>query len=288
MTPTIDHVLLTRFNLPSAGAESLIRARDGWLRERVALFEGRCLPSVLEQTANVSWIIYFDPESPRWLKEWIEAAAVGSFHPIFRAEVSRDELVGDLREVTGAAGDVLVTTNLDNDDALSSDFAARIHRSVVAPKRHAIFIRRGLILKDGRLYRHSDRNNAFCSVAEPWDEPVTAWVDWHTRLAGKMPARVLGGPPGWLQVVHGNNVSNRVRGVLTSPGAHAAGFGDLLAGLDEPGRAALLADRTVIAPLRAARLAARTLAKNTLLPILGKERFDRLKHALAAAGDVRR
>jgi hypothetical protein len=28
---TIDHVLLTRFNLPSRGLESLIRAKDGWL-----------------------------------------------------------------------------------------------------------------------------------------------------------------------------------------------------------------------------------------------------------------
>ena len=31
---TPAHVFLTRFNLPSEGVESLIRAREGWLRER--------------------------------------------------------------------------------------------------------------------------------------------------------------------------------------------------------------------------------------------------------------
>lgn len=282
MRPTLDHVLLTRFNLPSPGAESLIRARDGWLRERVGLFEDRCLPSVRAQTAPVTWIVYFDPESPTWLKEWIAGAATrGGFRPLFRAEVGREALIADLRKATGALGDVLVTTNLDNDDALSADFAARIQNSIESAERHAIFLRNGLILKDGRLYRHVDRNNAFCSVAEPWDSPVTAWADWHTRLAGQMPSTVLGGPPAWLQVVHGNNVSNRVRGVLTTPAAHASGFGELLAGLDQPSRAALLADRLIVAPLRSAKLGARRLAKNTILPILGKERFDRLKHSLA-------
>lgn len=280
----LDHVLLTRFNLPSPGAESLVRARDGWLRDRVSLFEDRCLPSVLQQTAPVRWIIYFDPESPAWLTEWIESAAArGGFRPVFRAEVDRRELVDDIWEATRTQGHVLITTNLDNDDALSSDFAARIQASVETPERHAIFLRSGLILKDGRLYRHADASNAFCSVAEPWDDPITAWADWHTRLSGQMPVRVLDGPPAWLQVVHGNNVSNRVRGVLTSPAEHAERFGALLDGLDQPSRAALLTDRTISAPLRSIKLGARRAAKEALLRRLGKERFDTLKHTLARA-----
>ena len=44
MADDIDHVLLTRFNLPSAGAEAAIRNRKGWLEHRIVLFERYCLP----------------------------------------------------------------------------------------------------------------------------------------------------------------------------------------------------------------------------------------------------
>ena len=48
----LDHVLLTRFNLPSKGHESLVRAQENWLRNRVVLFERYCLPSVAAQTCR--------------------------------------------------------------------------------------------------------------------------------------------------------------------------------------------------------------------------------------------
>src|SRR6185312_5627395 len=69
---TVNHVLLTRFNLPSAGVQELIRAKDGWLRGRVALFERYTVPSVQAQTTqDFTWLIYFDPASPTWLREVI-------------------------------------------------------------------------------------------------------------------------------------------------------------------------------------------------------------------------
>ena len=65
MKPSIDHVILTRFNLPTAGVESLVRAQEGWLRDRQVLFEKYCLPSVKFQTRqDFSWIVYFDTQSP--------------------------------------------------------------------------------------------------------------------------------------------------------------------------------------------------------------------------------
>ncbi|WP_447647058.1 glycosyltransferase [Nocardioides zeae] len=87
----------------------------------------------------------------------------------------------------------------------------------------------------------TDPRNAFCSVHEPWEGAVTCWTDWHNRLAHHMPVEVLGGHPGWLQVVHGHNVSNRVRGRLVDPARYAAVLPPL-DGLAPPGRGALLAD----------------------------------------------
>lgn len=131
MRPTVDHALLTRFNLPSKGFESLVRAKDGWLHNRVELFERYCLPSVRAQTRKgFHWIVYFDPESPKWLLDRIQAlSADGLFTPIFRAEVSADELLSDIEEVTGRQAQNLLTTNVDNDDGLAADFVAQCRMS---------------------------------------------------------------------------------------------------------------------------------------------------------------
>jgi hypothetical protein len=124
----VDHVLLTRFNLPSAGAESLVRARDGWLRARIELFRRFCLPSVLRQTRqDFKWIIYLDPQSPDWLVRVMDDhSRRGTFAPIYRAEVGRSELLEDLRSVSGANHRELLTTNLDNDDGIAADFVERL------------------------------------------------------------------------------------------------------------------------------------------------------------------
>jgi hypothetical protein len=169
--PTIDHVLLTRFNVPSAGREKVIRAQDGWLRKRVQLFERFCMPSVQRQTVkDTHWLIYFDPESPQWLQDWIESTAPAVFTPVFRSSVNRDELISDVRRVSGATSDVLLTTNLDNDDALAVDFVERLRGCVRDSTRTGIYFQNGVILHWPELYRRVDRFNAFCSVAESWED----------------------------------------------------------------------------------------------------------------------
>jgi hypothetical protein len=124
----MEHAILTRFNLPSAGRESLVRAHAGWLAHRVELFERYCLPSVRSQTsAQFGWLVYFDPESPRWLRQRIEDwSADGTMVPLFRAEVSNAELLSDIEAHLGRHDAWLVTTNLDNDDALATDFVEPI------------------------------------------------------------------------------------------------------------------------------------------------------------------
>ncbi|ALN74691.1 glycosyltransferase [Aureimonas sp. AU20] len=279
MTSRIAHVLLTRFNLPSVSVERIIRARDGWLQERVALFERYCLPSVRAQTATgVHWIIYFDPESPDWLKTRIEEhRALGLYQPIFRASVSREELRGDIRDVVGPGCDELVTTNLDNDDGLAADALARIQASGRAGERTAIYLTQGLVRQGRRLYRFRDPHNAFCSVREPWDAPVTCWSDWHTMLGQSMPVIELGGAPGWLQVIHGRNVSNRVRGTRTRPSCYRCRFPGLVDDLAEPTARERVFDLFLALPIRALREAGRHAVKRAALGVLGREGLTRAK-----------
>lgn len=276
---SIDHVLLTRFNLPSAGPESLIRAKEGWLRIRIELFEKFCLPSVLAQTnKNFHWIIYLDPESPEWLKERMASLnESGVFRPIYRSQVSIEDRQCDLKEVSGGSGRVLLTTNLDNDDALAADFVERIQQLPLDSNRTAIYFANGLIRQGSNLYVRRDKSNAFCSVGESWDNPLSCWADWHNRLALHMPVLSLGGDPAWLQTVHTTNVSNRIRGKRAAGGPYIAGFGALLDGTEDPDSATLLREAIVERPLRTLRDGSRWLVKNVILKTLGKDGLDRIK-----------
>ncbi len=279
MTRRVTHVLLTRFNLPSRGHESVVRARENWLRNRVGLFERYCLPSVLGQTcSDYSWLIYFDPHSPAWLVNWFrQHEEQGHFRPLLREEVPRRDLVADIRAVSGDAGGDLLTTNLDNDDSLAHDFVARVQSAPTAMTPTAVYLGAGLIVRENRLYRRRDPHNAFCSVRETWDDPVTCWSAWHNLLPRHMPAVVLDGRPGWLQVVHGANVSNRVRGRRARPSNHRAAFPGLLEDLPDPGPVELARDALVEAPTRVLRESGRATVKAAVGTVLGREGLDRVK-----------
>jgi hypothetical protein len=278
MTQNLDHVLLTRFNLPTSGVEGLIRARDGWLRERVALFESYCAPSVRSQTCqNFQWIVYFDPDSPGWLHDWISAYAPGRLTPIFRSSVTSDDVVADVRRLFGSNSPVLVTSNLDNDDALALDFVERVQSAAPQVDRTAVYITRGLIKSGHRIYLRRDQHNAFCSVIESWDSPSTCWCDWHNLLGKSMKVLELSEAPGWLQVVHGRNVSNRVRGRLVSASRYAALFPDLLDDVAPIAFRAYANDLVLAQPLRTLKEAGRATLKSVAMRTVGKEGLSRAK-----------
>ena len=273
------HVFLTRFNLPSRGNESLVRAREGWLRNRVGLFERYCLPSMAAQTSRAfRWIIYFDPESPPWLMQWLqEKARDGAFTPIFRAEVSRSEMLEDIAGLTAQIPQVPLTTNLDNDDALAVDFVERLQAIAPPAVRTAVYLARGIVRTDTGAYLRTDRSNAFCSVWEPWDGAVTCWAAHHDKLGQTMPTLALDGPPGWLQVVHGTNVSNRARGRLVSPRRYGPLFAGLMDDIAEPSRGDMARELLVNAPRRVLREAGRAGAKRVVYALWGTEGADRVK-----------
>jgi Putative rhamnosyl transferase len=275
MSANVDHVLVTRFNLPSKGHESLVRAQENWLKNRVTLFERYCLPSVLAQTSRqFSWVIYFDPESPDWLRDWVRNHERRQhFRANFREEVSGEDLLADISRFA-RHGDELLTTNLDNDDGLAADFVARLQGAGEGAGRTALYVGDGLIRCGDALYRHVDPYNAFCSVREPWDQAVTCWADWHNTLHRQMPVSVLRGDPAWLQVVHGANVSNRVHGRRTDPARHGAQFPGLLDDLPQPRIQQIAGEILVSMPVRAIREGGRATVKAVISKIAGRKGLD--------------
>lgn len=279
MSSLIDHIILTRFNLPSLGSESLIRAKDGWLRDRIELFEKFCLPSVRAQTnRNFHWIIYLDPESPIWLKNRMNDLNVPEiFTLIYRSSVSEGERISDIKAVCGPFRRMLITTNLDNDDALATDFVERLQELPPDSSRNAVYFIDGVIRQGRRLYKNRDRSNAFCSVRESWESPVTCWADWHDRLGLVMPVTEIEGPPAWLQVVHSTNVSNRVRGIRVRSSAYICLFDELLKDIEDPSQLHLLQEAVWESPYRNIREFFRAIVKAAILQTMGKEGLEKIK-----------
>lgn len=238
-----------------------------------------CLPSVLAQTSkNFRWLIYFDPESPDWLMKQIASWKNGDvFKPMFRATVSREELISDIRQVIGTPRSSLITTNLDNDDGLAVNFIEYLQRIPCDSRRTAIYLANGIIKSNKKIYLRTDKRNAFCSVRENWDEPVTCWAAYHNRLGLVMPEKIVYTEPSWLQVIHGANVSNRVRGRLRSPANYYAHFAGLIDDVPEPNILDYADDFLIQTPKRFAREAIRGTAKLLIASAFGLQGLDRAK-----------
>lgn len=285
----VSHVFLTRFNLPANDVEESIFS-DSWLVDRVALFDRFTVPSVRAQDVDrLGWLVFLDEASPEWLRERMEALrAEGVLTPHYlSAALNWPDLRRWIRaevERVGGTGHVL-TSNLDNDDGIAVDYVSRMRAAVAGETQtpRVVYLTDGLILSGGRTYARRDRRNAFPAVHADTADPafVTCWDGWHTDLDARMPAIRLTGAPAWLQVVHGVNVSNRVRGHLVDASDHRDLFPVLPPGTTAPSRREIAVDAFLQRPRREILDLARGNAAWAARRILGPHRFDALKSRIA-------
>jgi hypothetical protein len=264
------HVVMTRFNLPTPGREASHRERPGWLEERFDLFERYCLPGMAAQTGqDFSWLVFFDEQTPAWARERIDAARrVRDFHPVYSGMFPSDGWARAVRSLIGApaAGRRVITSNLDNDDALGLDALARVRRAAAAHDpggRFAINLPDGYVLAGDSLFAHRHLHNAFTHLVEPDDDRLaTTMTIRHMELFRHVPVIQAEGPGAWLQVVHGGNVSNKVRGRQVSKAEASRCFpAVIIAEVRDPGPLRALIEWILLAPARSLRDRAFALAR---------------------------
>lgn len=220
---SLQHFILTRFNLLLWNKDkegSKVRTRQ-WLEHRFALFEKYCLPSVKSQTCQAfEWIVLFDSKTPEEYKERIETyqKTCPQFIPIFVvpqngryfAEIFRREIVKRL--VT----ERVLTTYLDNDDALSTSFVEDL-------QNRALSVSDGTFINYNDGYQfYTDHNylmkihypkNHFVSVVERGDPATLKGVFGYgghyylDTIKGVRIERVMDKPL-WCEVIHGKNMVN--------------------------------------------------------------------------------
>lgn len=265
MRPGVDftHVVMTRFNMPTPGRESTIRSRPGWLAGRFELFERYCLPSIAAQTSrDFHWMVYFDEATPPEFRARIEACrAVFPFIAVFTGFFPGEGWPRSVAQVLGQPTPRLLTTRFDSDDALAVDHVARLQAAVAlaaarpGTTRMSFNLTRGVVIEAGRVYAHDHPSNAFASWFEPWDADTRTCMSInHMRMAELGPIEQVGGPPAWLQVVHGGNVSNKVRGRRIAPGTIRGRFPAVVLGdLPDPSATGIALENLLLTPLRDGR-----------------------------------
>jgi hypothetical protein len=261
----VQHFILTRFNIASPGRESTIRNSPGWLERRFELFERYCLPSMAAQDSpDFTWLIYFDKDTPAQFRQRIDAArAVVPFEPRYVGLFDIGIAVDDVRERLDPVQPRVVTTRLDNDDAVSRDFLSRVrHHAGRLSDGSVINFTRGVALRKGRLYAASDTSNPFTSLVERADGVQTIWSAKHRDLERLWNLVQVDDAWCWLQVVHGENVANRIKGARLSDAEVLANFAiNPETPIEPTGGTALLADRLLTYPARCFREGAIALAR---------------------------
>lgn len=253
------HVILTRFNVRQSPDDTRLARDEAWLTRRLELFDAFCYPSVRAQTVeNFQWLVFFDQATPEAFRDRIAAYGRWSrFRAAYVDGIDPARLGARVLACLGERPSHLITTRLDNDDALARDFIETVQAAFRGQAREVINVTSGYIWRRGRVYLHRDRSNAFASLVERAPGAQTVWCRQHHRLAEVAPIRQVGASPGWMQVVHGGNVRNRVRGVR-QPGEVLEGRFRINPPMPPPGEStlALQLDRRLLSPLRLGREAA--------------------------------
>ncbi|GAA3961637.1 glycosyltransferase [Allohahella marinimesophila] len=212
----ICHLILTRFNVRSGGKEAQIRQDPTWLKTRFDLFEKYCLPSVKKQSdKSFKWLIFFDLDTPDYFKQKViqYVENCDQIVPTYVGEWNSEAVKSAIASQILPEHRFVLSTRLDNDDAIHIDFIKTLQLASRACG-HDVYLNfpKGMTYASGVAYSHLDRSNAFISRMESVSDFHGVWELKHVDIASTRPIVQLDLKFAWLQVVHGRNVSNKIRG----------------------------------------------------------------------------
>ncbi len=222
----MDHFLLTRFNLKKTDWKKDKNSQEvldnKWLKNRIELFSKYCLPSVLKQTVrNFKWLIFFQKDPEPEIRELVKKLEVYDFiEPVFvnGFEEFHENLPIYITKRIATNSTGLLTTRLDNDDALHKDFIKWVQEEKTFKDRDTVMhFPKGLFLELGRRPKLGAANyplNQFISLREKLtNKPVTALGKAHDRWDESYHIQALPNKDAWLQICHSQNMINSFRGV---------------------------------------------------------------------------
>jgi len=222
------HFLITRFNLKSTWSEDkngIETNTEAWLENRYHLYQKYCFSSVKNQkTKNFTWLVYFDSDTPNKYKEINNSmkSNFSNFVPVYKSSYNEflDDIGKDLKEYINERRKIpthVITTRLDNDDALHRDSVDAIQSCFNNQHLGIIDIIKGYgyrISNRKILTKRNYKLNPFISLVEElgdaleiktvYNRPHTEWTDVNYTPYTKKRL--------WMQIIHEKNIVNKLWG----------------------------------------------------------------------------
>jgi hypothetical protein len=216
----MKHYVLTRWNLGLY--ESINRGKctlnaEDWMKDRMRLFEKYCLPSMMKQTnKDFTWIMGFHKDTPTEILE--------KYRKISNVKIVFGLAMNYMKGLYGNElknGDRLLTSRIDNDDAITPNFLQRVREE----------IEKGWELIDFIGYQYDTRRNQwYHSFPNRYNGPISPFLSFietigkdvndpiktvnrfqAMEMASHFSARLIKEHL-WCQVIHGNNIICKIRG----------------------------------------------------------------------------
>ena len=228
----MNHFILTRFNLKLWWNEDKNHQpiqTEEWLKERFRLFQTYTWPSLRTQTnQDFKWICLFDEDTPQPYKETVQQLhdQWHSFLPYYCGEKETKHFQQHFQHLvyhlSDHASEPLLTTYLDNDDAIHCDFVNDIQqRAKKLPYNTIISYNYGIQYYEemNMAIRIPYPNNHFLTYHERLNEHIkTVWGFWHISIF-KYPHIKIElikdhHYPYWVEIIHQGNIDNDVKMTL--------------------------------------------------------------------------
>ncbi len=193
--------------------------------QRMSLFSEYCVPSVLHQTTKeFTWLLYFDKATSPKILHQASRLTQGISAEIILVR-SFEEFLTNIREhIMQAPTLFCITSRLDNDDLISSDFIQAVKQQFIPAHRTLINFTHGFEID---LHQHlikkwtTRSRNQFTSLIENKERtPLTGIYGFaHGAIPGDIEIINIGESPRWAYTRHSFNFSpqkNNIRPVFTS------------------------------------------------------------------------
>jgi hypothetical protein len=198
------HLILTR--------HALKQPDEIWLRTRIKIFENFCAPSIRNQTSkNFLWVLAVHPNTPEWFIKRTQKAFKECLI-VFSKANGNVNWVSSIPKKT--FDNKLLTTRLDNDDALHADFVNQVQK--IAKRQNSICALDapcGYNLDQKKLicYPLYKKSNQFISLLE-FNPFLTVYCREHPHIGKEFRTLNLSeNTPMWIQGINDTNIWNRIR-----------------------------------------------------------------------------
>ena len=216
------HFLLTRYNIGLYGRKQKMRSRkrinpEEWMANRWKLFEKYCVPSVENQTnKDFLWVVVFDPKTEAG---WIDKAVgiVPENTVVITGENFRKTSI-DVIESLLTDEDRVITSRMDNDDAIHKDFIKNVQEWFDIRKRTGVVsFPKGWVWnpeKNKLFHLRYTKNHFITFIEKRGPKPVkTVLRTRHTNITDNFQTfKVETDSYMWVEIIHAENMANYSRG----------------------------------------------------------------------------